>query len=517
VAAEPAYSGYILGPTIGLSNRITDYFFGDGSNEAEEVEDTANSLNIYQTFETAMLSQRSAIVNQGEEVGVDNGSEPSSLGANLTHPADNGVAHSITEHSYARASQEWDAGASLSECQQAAREAARIVSVQAEWNTIALWNDWVQGSLNALDAHFRQFGHSEEVLEIVNSRPGDAIAPASSNHHYQYSATPDNDDSLGIIGYRDLSNSLPLDPANLEEGPDKWVVLELMVPNDDPDEFSYVVSPYTGISTPDSQLSMSSPHHDASNYSAGTEPFSYSAETISVSNSGATISIETWRIQELLYAHRKIRSNIINDLDADIETVYNGLESGQISIDDVLSGRQLYQQYEPPKGMSRTVVELISMGHLSAPDDLVARVEATIDGQTLIGVLLIELSDGVNSLTISEGDTISAADYTEAYLVPEEQSAPVTTTGTDIQISKVYNDSGEITYEARERFSASSPDQSKIDDRLKQNREQMNELEEMIQGLEAGGGGGGSGDIGIEELAAAVGVGGILAFLLGGD
>jgi len=454
----------------------------EGDVDTTDVTDAITARDAYNAFETVMIAQESAISQHGDYLGVDNSTQPSSLGANLVEPTDNALAHGLVETALAKAAQEWQAGSALGTAQVEALQAMRVQSVSSEYNVVSTWNDAMLAILPTLIQHENA---GLDVIDLDKNSSGYELLPASSTNHDPVGADQLVSDYAGegeaMIGRRDISNTFPvsIDDIPEEERPQHgFSVFEPFTRYGGYD--NNLLTPYDGVA------SISGEWTNSSRLGEDNDTRSFGIK-IHHATTDRTLKFPTWKFQELLYAVREIRRQIEADLDQAVEKVYNGLSTGTIDVADVTSGRQMYQLYEPTSNDSRLAIELQSLGNLDDPGGTQVRI--AVDGVEHAGYLYVDVDGEIVATDDPESEngvyTIAAADYTSAQLLKPGTARPIYFDGSsDIDILEIYG-ADSLTYAPRTRLGPQGVDSAEVEQYLDENQERYQDLVETVEELEA--------------------------------
>jgi len=434
-AAGAALLPYLTGKTaVGLAGMgvgaSAAYFFTGSDIDTDAIVDASSRSEMYSVFESVMRSQRLPLEQIADDYGVDLEDEEH------VEPDDNDLAHSMMEHSTGSAAQTWADGGGLSDCQAAARQALQEQYSLAYWNVMVIWNDFVAGISPALvglynlegerpdeddDLHVRhRLSNNTLSTAAIDETTHDLVVDDQLEH-------PDYDGTGSIIGKRDFSDILPIDPENLreEERPvDGFVVYEI------------------GMETTSGNItSPLSPDEDyqRSNFTAEYQP------------ADQTESINLGWFRELLDAIESIYNEIDSELEETISNLYDGLSSGQTTIGEVMSPRMVYQQYQPSSEQSLSEIYLQNLGNLSFGGPGTATME--IDGQTYYGSIYPEVSE---SVVVEAGEALQASDYEMAQINDRDSSEPFVVSGSDIEITDIEG-ADQLSFEPRTRLGRNQP------------------------------------------------------------
>jgi hypothetical protein len=455
----------------------------EGDVDTTDVTDAITARDAYDAFEAVMIAQKSAITQHGDYLGVDNSTQPSSLGANLVEPTDNALAHGLVETALAKTAQEWQAGSTLGTAQAEALQAMRVQSVSSEYNVVSTWNDAMLAILPTLIQH-ENAGLNVIYFDRDYRDTSDyELLPASSTNHDPVGADQlDAGEGEAMIGRRDISNTFPVEIDDIPEEERPQHGFSVFEPFMRTGAYANMnlLTPYDGVA------SISGEWSNTSVGRTGSGTMSYSI-LIRHTATDRSLSFPTWKFQELLYAVREIRRQIEVDLDLAVEKVYNGLATSTIDVADVTSGRQLYQLYEPTSNDSRLAIELQSLGNLDDPGGTQVRI--AVDGVEHTGYLYVDVAAEIVATDDPslENDvyTIAAADYTSAQLLKPGSARPLYFDGSsDIDILEIYG-ADSLTYAPRTRLGPQGVDSAEVEQYLADNEERYQEIVELIEELEA--------------------------------
>lgn len=513
--------------TMGLAIAGTAHvLLGDNSElklDPTEVATDATDLTIYEAVESASLAAQGGLDYIGKEVGV--------MPDGSTDYQDNDLAHTSVEHMVGTAARAWDNGALVGEATAESRKAARLVTISSEWSIINLWNDWVGSVASAIKAQYSQHGKSNSPLGFGDSEKdqidAQPISEIGDPDYIEPVITDDSDNAIVIA--RDLSEQMPLqfeDVPEEERPAGGYKILEIVV-NNHPD---YNQAP-----------KVLTPHPNTTGLD-GTK-----TDQAKVDHDGLSTTFDVSKIQSLLQAVSSIRDNIEGSLDDTVGNVYQGLESGDITVQDVMSGRMMYQQYEPPEGSTRSAIELAATGRYSPPDyqDRNTRFSGEVDAggsytnSTEDGGYTYNPPNGtetdlppitdVNQITVAvgpeddptdiytgvvfldadsaqslgSGDVLQPDDYNEFAIINDAiDGGQETVTDQRIEVLAVPDtrtdeerEAGEpanVEYGETKKYVASTPNTEEIATRVKQSEEQYDKLTNAIEALESSGGAGGN-------------------------
>ena len=451
----------------------------EGDVDTTDVTDAITARDAYNAFEAVMIAQESAISQHEDYLGVDNSTEPSSLGANLVEPTDNALAHGLVETALAKAAQEWQAGSALGTAQVEALKAMRVQSVSSEYNVVSTWNDAMLAILPTL------IQHENAGLDVIVSDPSEYndhyLSPASSTNHDPVGADQlDAGEGEAMIGRRDISNTFPVSIDDIPEEERPQHGFSIFEPFTNLSQGVNLFTPYHGVA------SISGEWTNSSRLGEDNDTRSFGIK-IHHATTDRTLKFPTWKFQELLYAVREIRRQIEADLDQAVEKVYNGLSTGTIDVADVTSGRQMYQLYEPTSNDSRLAIELQSLGNLDDPGGTQVRI--AVDGVEHAGYLYVDVDGEIVATDDPESEngvyTIAAADYTSAQLLKPGTARPIYFDGSsDIDILEIYG-ADSLTYAPRTRLGPQGVDSAEVEQYLDENQERYQDLVETVEELEA--------------------------------
>ena len=447
----------------------------EGDVDTTDVTDAITARDAYNAFEAVMIAQESAISQHEDYLGVDNSTEPSSLGANLVEPTDNALAHGLVETALAKAAQEWQAGSTVGKAHGEALKAMRVQSVSSEYNVVSTWNDAMLAILPTL------IQHENAGLDVITTDPDDyELLPAISTNHDPVGADQlDAGEGEAMIGRRDISNTFPVSIDDIPEEERPQHGFSVFEPFKRSSQIS-LLTPYDGVRSINGEW----------NSTGGSYPDSgTTSDSILIRHTATdrTLKFPTWKFQELLYAVREIRRQIEADLDQAVEKVYNGLSTGTIDVADVTSGRQMYQLYEPTSNDSRLAIELQSLGNLDDPGGTQVRI--AVDGVEHAGYLYVDVDGEIVATDDPESEngvyTIAAADYTSAQLLKPGTARPIYFDGSsDIDILEIYG-ADSLTYAPRTRLGPQGVDSAEVEQYLDENQERYQDLVETVEELEA--------------------------------
>ena len=452
----------------------------EGDVDTTDVTDAITARDAYNAFEAVMIAQESAISQHEDYLGVDNSTEPSSLGANLVEPTDNALAHGLVETALAKAAQEWQAGSTVGKAHGEALKAMRVQSVSSEYNVVSTWNDAMLAILPTLIQH-ENAGLNVIDLEQKEDSAGYELSSASSTNHDPVGADQlDAGEGEAMIGRRDISNTFPVSIDDIPEEERPQHGFSIFEPFTNLSQGVNLFTPYHGVASISGEWTNSS-RVGEDNY---TRSFGFK---IRHAHTDRTLKFPTWKFQELLYAVREIRRQIKVDLDLAVEKVYNGLSMGTIDVADVTSGRQLYQLYEPTSNDSRLAIELQSLGNLDDPGGTQVRI--AVDGVEHAGYLYVDVDGEIVATDDPESEngvyTIAAADYTSAQLLKPGTARPIYFDGSsDIDILEIYG-ADSLTYAPRTRLGPQGVDEAEVEQYLDENQERYQDLVETVEELEA--------------------------------
>ena len=455
----------------------------EGDVDTTDVTDAITARDAYNAFEAVMIAQESAISQHEDYLGVDNSTQPSSLGANLVEPTDNALAHALVETALAKAAQEWQAGSTVGKAHGEALKAMRVQSVSSEYNVVSTWNDAMLSILPTLIQHENAGLNviKADPLEYTSYLGNHDLVPASSTNHDPVGADQlDAGEGEAMIGRRDISNTFPVSIDDIPE-------------EERPQHGFSIFEPFTSLSP---GVSLFTPYHGVASISGEWTNSSRLGEDndtrsfgikIHHAHTDRTLKFPTWKFQELLYAVREIRRQIEADLDQAVEKVYNGLSTGTIDVADVTSGRQMYQLYEPTSNDSRLAIELQSLGNLDDPGGTQVRI--AVDGVEHAGYLYVDVDGEIVATDDPESEngvyTIAAADYTSAQLLKPGTARPIYFDGSsDIDILEIYG-ADSLTYAPRTRLGPQGVDSAEVEQYLDENQERYQDLVETVEELEA--------------------------------
>ena len=455
----------------------------EGDVDTTDVTDAITARDAYNAFEAVMIAQESAISQHEDYLGVDNSTEPSSLGANLVEPTDNALAHGLVETALAKAAQEWQAGSTVGKAHGEALKAMRVQSVSSEYNVVSTWNDAMLSILPTLIQHENAGLNviKADPLEYTSYLGNHDLVPASSTNHDPVGADQlDAGEGEAMIGRRDISNTFPVSIDDIPE-------------EERPQHGFSIFEPFTNVSQ---GVNLFTPYHGVASISGEWANSSRLGEEYDTQSFGIkirhtttdrTLKFPTWKFQELLYAVREIRRQIEADLDQAVEKVYNGLSTGTIDVADVTSGRQMYQLYEPTSNDSRLAIELQSLGNLDDPGGTQVRI--AVDGVEHAGYLYVDVDGEIVATDDPESEngvyTIAAADYTSAQLLKPGTARPIYFDGSsDIDILEIYG-ADSLTYAPRTRLGPQGVDSAEVEQYLDENQERYQDLVETVEELEA--------------------------------
>ena len=455
----------------------------EGDVDTTDVTDAITARDAYNAFEAVMIAQESAISQHEDYLGVDNSTEPSSLGANLVEPTDNALAHGLVETALAKAAQEWQAGSALGTAQVEALKAMRVQSVSSEYNVVSTWNDAMLSILPTL------IQHENAGLNVIKADPleytsfngtYDLVPAISTNHDPVGADQLDAGEGEAMIGRRDISNTFPVSIDDIPEEERPQHGFSIFEPFTNLSQGVNLFTPYHGVASISGEWTNSS----RSDKEPDTRSFGIQ---IRHTTTDRTLKFPTWKFQELLYAVREIRRQIEADLDQAVEKVYNGLSTGTIDVADVTSGRQMYQLYEPTSNDSRLAIELQSLGNLDDPGGTQVRI--AVDGVEHAGYLYVDVAAEIVATDDLESEndvyTIAAADYTSAQLLKPGTARPIYFDGSsDIDILEIYG-ADSLTYAPRTRLGPQGVDSAEVEQYLADNQERYQDLVETVEELEA--------------------------------
>ena len=455
----------------------------EGDVDTTDVTDAITARDAYNAFEAVMIAQESAISQHEDYLGVDNSTEPSSLGANLVEPTDNALAHGLVETALAKAAQEWQAGSALGTAQVEALKAMRVQSVSSEYNVVSTWNDAMLSILPTLIQHENAGLNviKADPLEYTSFNGNYDLVPASSTNHDPVGADQlDAGEGEAMIGRRDISNTFPVSIDDIPEEERPQHGFSIFEPFTNLSQGVNLFTPYHGVA------SISGEWTNSSRLGEDNDTRSFGIK-IRHAHTDRTLKFPTWKFQELLYAVREIRRQIEADLDQAVEKVYNGLSTGTIDVADVTSGRQMYQLYEPTSNDSRLAIELQSLGNLDDPGGTQVRI--AVDGVENAGYLYVDVAAEIVATDDPslEDDvyTIAAADYTSAQLLKPGTARPIYFDGSsDIDILEIYG-ADSLTYAPRTRLGPQGVDSAEVEQYLDENQERYQDLVETVEELEA--------------------------------
>ena len=516
LVAGAAGGALLAGFALGFA-AYAGYNYLTGGN-AEEVQESAATWAIYNSLAASITSRNNAIRYHADDYGVDLSSVVHGYerGDGHLYPNDNELMHATVEHYTAEAAAAWHRGDSLTEAQQAARDEANLQLASAEWSIIALHNDTVSAAIPALSDHYDTFGAFSGTVSYRPHTSSTDSYPTPidwGTTHVDQLATPTSyqgGDGAGLIGVRDITDALPIDLADLpdSERPENgFTMLEIATYREGGSNSVTILSPYAVVEEPIG-TDVAGGHDLAADYTVG-----HSDDRLRVTDpeSDRQLDYSIWEFAEMIAAVRKIGDLIRADLDQTVATIYDGLAGSQLEITDVMSGRQLYQRYQPADDQSRAMIQLASYGSLSAPDGL-TQAKVQVGGQTHTGTLFVEPT-GTDPVEITDGGTLTDADYGGAYLLPDDpdQPAQVWESGETIEIVEIYGDTEDasLSYTPRERYTASGPDVAELEADLAASQERYSDLMERIEELEGstwpfGAGGGDLSRYGIVAAIAAL-------------
>lgn len=516
-----ASSAGIVGlAALGVSSYLTD----DGDLDAEDVEDTASRQSVYNAAESAILAQRSAVKTVVNDLGVGvNGSGD----VGWINQQSNAHRQQLIEHSTAETALAWDEGKSLSEAQLRGKNAARAVSVTAEISLVNLWNDFAAAVSKSIKRDITT--ESSTRYRMMEFEYETTPSPTSTNYTDETGVESIVDVEVGSgWSYGTPTALLSIDYESSLPTPSEY-----LPPEDQPESYTIFAIPileYGGSERLVCPRTTLDPDPDtvgtwqwAEDYSSdtpqtGSPGLIGSHYQLTVSYDSSSVNFDLNWFQAGLDAIQSMRSNIIGStLDSYTETVYNALESGDISVQDVVSGRQLYKDLQPGEDVSLQSVTLASAGATGAIDQSIT---VSTGQRTVSGIPFVEAASQID---LSAGTTLAAGDYDRLHLIQDDGSRE-TISDTQITIDSVNGDeSGDQTISFDPPADIGDPTgitEEEVRQIVKEDQQRYDKLKNQIEELESDGGGGdsplgigglGSGDNGILIAGGAL----VAAYLLG--
>ncbi|OYR72353.1 hypothetical protein [Halorubrum ezzemoulense] len=457
------------------------YLREDGDEvEAEDVSAEADRQMIYSAAESAIIAQKSAIRKYAAEVGVGKSDTDQVVWVNQQS---NSHRSQMIEHATAEAALAWDDGLSRSQAQLAARNAARSVSVSSEVSLVSLHNSLV-GALSKSLLRAQQRPPDDPVLTIDGNRP---VAIDLSNERQNLAKT-----AAGWGEYPDYGTFVQWSGADWKFSSQPGVVKSRSYLQDIPEPSEYlsgsdiqesypvfVAASRSGILSPFNSESVS--HMAADEHDTLTKAStSGAATTIRASHDGNSAELNMRWITESMRAIHEMRTDVVSNMDEFSGKVYDSLQSGEITVSDVVSGRQLYQDLQPSEEVSRRSVTLAAAGADGAIDRTVT---IAVGNRTLTGALFVE----GDPLEVTPGQTLSGGDYERIHLITDAGRRE-TWTDADITIEAIDgSDSGSLEFDPARHLSAdaNAVTGEEIRKVVKKDQERYQQLKEQIEQLEA--------------------------------
>lgn len=518
----------VLGLGTGFVGGIAVSEMLDGGSDQELVEDTQDDVenkNNYDVVSAAGIAKN--IERHAEKTGLTEADPLLDGGAvwddgyrkwELSKPNDNPTAHTMMENGTAAVAETFQKGESKATAESNFRTEVDKIATTSLWSIIGSWNSFVRSIIPAwISDSGNEYGNIYHSTFTTHESQYDYRDPGQNGTATTGNPIPSSITEVEPVGLesfnklrsidvsgdwcpvhlRDISPYLPVSPSELDSNkvPDSgFKVLELgtawVITGND--KSHQIISPYH-VGTSDLTKNTG---YFRDRYGAYETTYKWIPPLemeVRYPPTSDTERIPLYAYGRAVDAVNQIHDNIIGNSATVVDNIYSGLQNGSLDQSDILSSRQLYQQYDQAGNFSRAAVTLMSYGNFDVPKGAVDTT-VTVNGSKFTGLLFVDVPSG-STVNLSEGDILSAAEYNEARLLPSNSDKNQQVfSDSDITIKSI-NGSDALDYSSRDRIGPSGVDSSEIESDLKNLQERNEDLNKKIEELESEGplGGGGRG------------------------
>jgi len=480
-----------------------DTIFGtDDAPEQRDPQDVSAEVtkqDVFSTVQSASLAQKSALERIAQTRGVKpDGSRVANLDATP-------FASSLTETLTATVAKQYSQDAALNEAVQAAQKQMRLDFLRSEYNIFAMYNDWALAIAPALTYAVENYTTTDYEIDVENLGTGYIKLQTLET------ATSIPEDGKSVVWSLSLDDTgvytVSTDELSSEQKPANGMRVVGLTYVDASSDSLGVLHPIAKA--------------DKTYFDPNMPVKVFSPDNITVKNP-ATGNDKTYDLSlygEVISAGRDIKQSVETQAETITQTLFEQLSRDDVTVEDVLSPRQIYRELNPSNDVTRAMMTARSLGYGLAGDAIV-----TISTpKTAEGWMFARLADGVDKLVITDDteanpsavSTIPAKKYDTIRVVdPDADGSGVTTvTSGDVTVDTI-SGAETLTFNDAPRMGPQGYDADKAAERIKERRESLDRLEELISELDSdpagGGAAGGSGD------GPSLGVLGVGAAALGG-